>query len=359
MKVRALLDSSHKIPAWLEWRICNPFEKIRNDGIDVDCVWLDIGNKLEDDVDILVLPRLIVDQSNQEAVAKWFEDIKSNGTRLIYEADDDIWSPEYASQLSKIYWKETYQIDKLIPILDILEMNRKAALWTLNQCDAMTVSTIPLQEYVEELLEDSRKQVYWVPNAVDIEKFKSGLNNITQEGDIVTIGWAGGRRAENDLDEMIEGWCRIAASRSNVRFVVGGWIPDSIKNNKWLEGKLITHEWKTTTQYASSMQVDIGCCAISDNPFNNRKSAIKSWEYSLAGAAVVAQGQIYRDEPTILVAENVDDWTMFLEWLVDSKDNRQSIQAPMERHVENYHNLVPNYRNWVGVYEDVTNNVVV
>ena len=355
MKVRALIDSNlnSNMPAWLEWRILNPYQYINRIKIDVGDMWVPVGMQLDEDLDVLVVPRLVVEPIHQKQVGEWFDSIKANGTKIVYETDDDIFSPDYVTQLSRIYWNEEESIDKLIPILDILDIRRQAALWTMNQCDAVTVSVEALGNYVRTLTD---KPVYVIQNALDIIKYKQGLSENIDYDNYITIGWSGGRRTEHDLDDMVEAWSRIASECVDVKFVVGGWTPKSIKNNKWLGGKLIEHEWKSTTEYASSMQVDIGCCAVGNNPFASRKSPIKSWEFSISGAAVVASKTVYENEPTILIANNAEEWYQNLMFFIKNKDARKELNTSMVRHVHSYHDLQYEYGRWIDVYNGVITN---
>src|SRR5690606_34301113 len=109
-------------------------------------------------------------------------------------------------------------LELLIPILDVLELRRNAALWTLQQCDFVTVSVSALHSYVRTLTD---KPVFVVPNAFNIDKFKLGLIE-KQKEDVITIGWSGGRRNELDIADMVVGWERIADTYDNVKFIVGG-----------------------------------------------------------------------------------------------------------------------------------------
>src|SRR5690242_1321455 len=105
MKIRAMIEDQDNIAPWLQWRITNPYEILRKRGIDADIMWANVGENVDADIDIMVLPRLVVAYHDREAAKEWFHEIKSNGTRIVFEADDDIWSESYVEQLSKVYWK--------------------------------------------------------------------------------------------------------------------------------------------------------------------------------------------------------------------------------------------------------------
>lgn len=352
MKVRALIDHHSKIPAWLEWRITNPYKHFRLHEIDANHTWAPIGWQFEKDIDILVLPRLIVERGDRDRVLEWFNSIKANGTKLVYECDDDIFSEFYVSQLSSVYWNPNKPIEMLPPLLDELEHRRQNAIWTMLQCDAVTVSSKSLGVYVQTL---TSAPVYVLENAIDIEKFEAGLKTPIRNNDYVFIGWAGGRRSENDLEQMFEAWIKLLEQRDNVRFVIAGWTPAIVKQNKAFLGKLVGLPWKETDNYASNYQVDIGCCSVNDNPFGHRKSPIKAFEYGLAGASVVASEVVYAEEPIIMIAKDVDEWLMLLKHQVDDSIFRKVHAEIYNKHVKSYHDLKYNWVAWYKVYEEIIN----
>lgn len=355
MKIRALINTkgAEEIPAWFQWRITNPFEHMNKYGIDIDArhEWAPIGWQFDPDLDILILPRIDVKDYEKQEVQKWFKAIQANGTKLIYECDDDVFSEDYVSQLAKLYWTPDKPIEMLSPLIDELERRRRDALWTLLQCDAVTVSSKALGAYVKTL---TTAPVHVVNNAIDVDKFERGLGPLIPRGEFVFIGWAGGMRTTNDLEIMLEAWVKLAEQRPQVRFIFGGWSPKGISAlHPTLVDKAATTKWLPVSEYGKNYQVDIGCCAINDNGFGRKKSPIKSWEYALAGAAVVASNVVYEDEPIILIAETVDDWLIYLKHLVDDEQARQTNASLFKQHVLQYHSLEYEWYNWKSTYQDI------
>jgi hypothetical protein len=110
---------------------------------------------------------------------------------------------------------------------------------------------------------------------------------------------------------MAEAWARIAQRYPDVRFVVAGHQPDVIYRQDIPLDRIIRLPIAPLDQYPTMHQVTIGCCAVADSPFSRCKTPIKLWEYTLAGAAVVATPMLYTDCMIPwhhAVAETTDQW---------------------------------------------------
>lgn len=355
LKIRALVhtvDSESQLPGYLRWRITSPFKHIRDYRWDAQTMWVPIGTTLDSDIDILIVPRVIPTDDAKPRVEEWYKQIRSNGTKIVYEADDDIWSESYVGCLSKVGWSPDRGRDLLIALIDELQNRTKQALWMLKQCDAVTVSTKPLASYVQTITD---APVYVVPNALDYNLFKQGLKDNQSWGDTnqITIGWAGGRRNESDLTDMVEGWARYAVEDSSVLFVVSGWVPEIIKNEPRLDGRYISIPFAPMESYANVMQVDIGCVSVSNEPFSLRKSPIKSWEYALAGAMVLGSKNLYEQEPLIVTCERPSDWVRALRYYVKYKETRTKLAEAFQMHVRQFHLLETEYYNWIETYANI------
>jgi glycosyltransferase involved in cell wall biosynthesis len=356
MKIEAI-NASGILPAWFEWRVSKPFRFINNAGQHYAYVTKkDIGDYIAPDVNVLVLPRVIVGRPNRAEAEKWFNSIKNNGTTLVYESDDDIWSESYVSnQIGAIQFdfdKESFNSETLSVFVDIMEENRADALWTLQQCNGATVSTKALQTY---LIKIGGIPVVCVENAIDVDGFVSSLSN--EKYDCLTVGWAGGRRNPDDLNEMIEAWIKLA-ERVDINFVVAGWKPPQLEkeNCKALFDRIKYIPWDNIHTYGRGMQVDVGCCAVAPTDFNSRKSLIKTWEFALAGAVVVGSDFLYKDEPFIFPCKSVGDWVAVIKYLLKDASTRKLMNSIGVQHVKDYHDLKYNHYRWTDAYEWIMDN---
>src|SRR5215471_6851509 len=140
MKIRAMINEQVEVPAWLKWRIQYPYQHLRKYGIDAKQFWMDFTAP-EEDFDILVLPRIIASKADRHLIETWFKILHKSGIRIVFEADDDIWSESYIEHIAKVMIKRDSSIDDVSKILGELTSRSQEARWMMNQCDAVTVST--------------------------------------------------------------------------------------------------------------------------------------------------------------------------------------------------------------------------
>src|SRR5215207_6710047 len=166
IKIRAMVDESTKAQAWSEWRITNPFNYLKSYSIDAETMWCEIGDDI--DCDILVLPRLVVGTKDQQVVSEWFLKLKSKGIKIVYECDDDIFSPFYVQQMVAVNYKEEFGQDILVRVVDEFDQRARDSRWVLDQCDAVTCSTKSLGIYLQSI---TNIPIFVIPNALDVRKF--------------------------------------------------------------------------------------------------------------------------------------------------------------------------------------------
>lgn len=345
LKLAALVQAS--APPHLAWRIIRPFCRMQRAGIDARLVWAERLADLElpAGLDVLVLPSITCREEDRELMAGWAADLRARGVLLVFECDDDLFSESYYGHMRQRYVDLDAPPDSVDYFLDRLRVEHEGMLWVLRHCDGATVSSEPLAELLRTYTD---RPVIVVPNALDVEAFRAGLVERPPWADHLTIGWAGWRRPERDLAPMAEAWGRIAGRYPDVRFVVAGWQPDVIYRHVPHE-RIIAVGWQTIETYPSGMQVDIGCCAVADLPFNRCKTPIKAWEYALAGAAVVATPTLYGEEAA-RKAETVDEWERALAVLVTDPVVRQNYQCVEARRVLSWHDLDGQYTRWPAAY---------
>jgi glycosyltransferase involved in cell wall biosynthesis len=337
------------------WRIVRPLTRLAEQGADASWCWLDddelptrpIGGA------VVVLQRVTVKGRNRRQVNAWVDRLRAAGAAaIVYECDDDIFSPaylDYIEQSGRIY---TGDRAKLLT-------EAQAQLWAMQACDAVTVSTEPLatvaRQYTDAL-------VYTIPNAIDVEWYRDHLiprpewhpfDSQARSGQALTVGWAGGRRPESDLAPMAEAWGRIARRYPRVRFVVAGWQHDVIYQHVELD-RIIRVPWREVPDYPPAYQTTIGCCIAPDNAFSRCKSPIKAWEYGLAGACVVASPALYRDCVSVgCQASDVDAWEWTISGLMDDDIARREYRDGLRWHVDEYHALSANLHRWAETYHAI------
>lgn len=346
------LPSSYGHADW-HWRVQRPWTRLAERGIDVATCWLGSDDRPTiSPAGRLVILQRVVKAGSEAEVASWVQSLRDAGAiGVVFEIDDDEISP------AVLEWMESAGgLERIVRAR--LERERLGLLWTMQASDAVTVSTEPLSEVVRQYTD---APVLVVPNAIDVEWFTARLAPRPEWADVLTIGWAGGRRPEADLEPMAQAWARIATRYPHVRFIVAGWQSDVIYRE--LDAvdaidRIIRVPWLDLDRYPEAYQTDIGCCPLADTPFNRAKSPIKSWEFALAGAAVVASPTVYHD----CVYGGPDsgprtdgDWEAVLELLVSDPYFRRG--DGLREHVERQHSLTASLGAWVRAYSEIAASV--
>jgi hypothetical protein len=175
--------------------------------------------------------------------------------------------------------------------------------------------------------------------------------------DRVTIGWAGGRRPHDDLLPMAEAWSRVARRVPHAFFLVVGddrhLLSQYVSSDHLHRVSWVRH----VPHYPMAMQVDIGCCPLANNAFNQMKTPIKSWEFALGGGAVVASptlyGQDVADGFTGRLAVTADDWEAALMDLIEHPDRRATYQQALAARVERLHALDTELWRWPATWRAI------
>lgn len=290
--------------------------------------------------DGFILPRMSWRPNERYLAVHWFDMLRRAGRFVVYDADDDIFNPDLNARTVALGFAEGRSADQL-------EAERAERIWAMQQADGVTVSTQRLATVVRSLTD---RPVIVVPNAIDIPWFRRVLAGRARQVPAPTIGWAGGKRPDDDLKAMATAWTRIADRFEPVTFVVQGHVPPVVVNAVPAD-RLVVIPWLPLHVYpAGLVDVDIACCSVADERFNHSKSPIKAYEAAVAGAAVVATPTVYgrtiEHGRTGYLAVTADEWEAALASLVESYAHRRMIARRLLRHVERKCSLVENFWRW-------------
>lgn len=271
------------------------------------------------------LAREFIDRMHRVGLAVWFE------------CDDDLF-----------LHIEDHLIDDPVKLRQARE-----AIRTVELCDGIIVST-PRLKTVTMLATGGVIPVAVCPNLLDHDWWRMIQRQAPRVVPPLTIGWAGARRLDNDLAAMVAGWRAVAERHPRVRFVVQGHCPPLI-TGAIPPARLTVLPWIELAKYpAGLVNVDIGCCAVDDTPFNACKSVIKAMEYGASGAAVVATSALYRDiirhNDTGLVANTAEEWAAGLSALVEDGQRRRVLARRLRKEVAERHNLQTGAVRWVDAF---------
>jgi glycosyltransferase involved in cell wall biosynthesis len=279
----------------------------------------------------------------------WFASIRRAGKFVALDLDDDIVSENETRRRVDLQWMEGKTVAQL-------EAERFERIWVAQTVDAITVSTQRLATIVRQYTD---RPVHVVGNAIDLQWFRAVLRATPRTVPGLTVGWAGGKRSDADVREMAMAWQKVAARypSSVVNFVVAGYLPPIIKE-LIPEDRLTVLGWRPLETYpASYRQIDIGCCSVAPTMFNAAKTAIKSYEHSAAGAAVVASPLLYSkviDHGTSgYIAQTVEEWDEALSRLIESPSLRSMMARRLLKVVEKKHSLAGNLWRWPAAWQQI------
>jgi glycosyltransferase involved in cell wall biosynthesis len=324
------------------WRVLQPVTALERAGYPAgwDFKSASLLGMVAPHVDGYLLPRISWPATHRSTAEAWFETNRRNGKFCVYDMDDDILTSQETHRRVDLNWTEGKSFEQL-------EGERFQRIWALQQCDGVTVTTQRLATIARSY---TTKPVIVVPNAIDIPWFRGIVQQTKRQIPGLTIGWAGGRRHDRDVEEMAIAWGRIARRYRDVTFVVQGHQPEVIREHV-PDYRLVSLPWMKAETYPSGIaQVDIGCCAVADTPFNRAKSPIKAMEHAVAGAAVVASETLYsgilENGNSGYIAETADEWEEWLTDLIEHPARRSMMARRLLKTVEKRHSLAGNLHRW-------------
>jgi glycosyltransferase involved in cell wall biosynthesis len=329
------------------WRVLMPFTELQRQGYP----GIEWGPRNDDRLaavvhkfEAVILPRLHWPLEERAKSERWFDALHRAGIAIIYEVDDDMFSDDF---VKRIMWKELYT-------REYAEQRRECILFAIRSSDGVTVSSQRLATMVRQYTD---KPVKVVPNFIDLRWFREIQKKAQRIIPGLTIGWAGSFRPSTDIDIMAEAWGRLARKHPEVKFVIQGRALDVVYENVPKE-QIVQLEWLPIHKYpASLVNIDIGCCSLSDTKFNRAKTYIKAMEYAVSGAAVVASptvyGQIVEDGVNGFIASTVDEWEAALTNLVEDYTLRHAMNKALLAKVKKYHSLETQAWRWLEAWDEI------
>lgn len=333
-------------PSW--WRVLQPFRALQAQGYPAEWEYTTsaLTRALSTRFDAVLLPRLSWPPSAHAVAAAWVAEHKAAGRLILYDCDDDLFTAGAMHRLREV-WKPDERMEQL-------DAERYERIWALQQADGVTVSTVPLARIVASF---TAAPVHVVPNAIDVSWLRGVVRGAQRRTAYPTIGWAGGKRHDADLAPVAEAWRRIAARYPTVTFVVQGHAPPII-TDAVPPDRLVVIPWMSLDRYPLGlMEVDIACCSVSADRWNQNKSGIKAYEAAIAGAAVVASptvyGELIEHEHTGYLAETADEWDAGLSALIARPALRAIMATRLRKRVERQHSLKGELWRWPAAWSAI------
>jgi glycosyltransferase involved in cell wall biosynthesis len=330
------------------WRITSPMSELFRRGY--PCY---VGqNKDEettnyiDQMDAVILPRLSWKPEDQPAGLAWRDMLHAIGVSMIFEWDDDVFTERIVRRAAEVYPEENKSEAEW-------DEERLSRIFAIQIADGITCSTPRLATVIRQYVEVPVKVV---PNLIDLHWWRYVQRTAKRGLPEPVIGWAGGRRPDRDAEPMAVAWERIAKRHPEARFVVAGWQPAIY--SRIPDRQLVRSPWLPVLEYPKNyLGVDIGCCPLSEEPFNRAKSPIKSFEWAASGAAVVASptvyGQVIDHGKTGYLASTSDDWEWAIERLLSDRKRRRKMARRLLEVVERDWSLDRHVHKWVDAWTDI------
>lgn len=292
---------------------------------------------------------MVFQRHHQEELLGKLRYAKSVGIKTIYELDDDILNtPEGFIEPYKFY------SDPKV---------RAGILAFMAEADAMTVSTMPLAQVAQQYTKG--KPIYVLENAQAVAEWQRAYEEkqAMPESDTVTIGWMASGSHTIDVPVVSEALHAIMDKHKNVRLHCIGWVGFE-QLGEWSKDyreRINVHGWIDISVLPFAMKdFDLGIAPLTDCPFNQSKSNIKTLQYWNLGIPCVAS-------PLIPYAETIEhgvdgflpennapaDWYAALDMLVTDKTMRKEMGASGRKKLFAKYDMKDNVRNWIRVFDRV------
>lgn len=327
------------------WRVLLPFSELQRQGYQGIEWGLRDDNRLgalAHRFDAVILPRLHWPPDERAKADKWFDALHRAGMSILYELDDDLFSDDFERRLVQLHGY----------VAEEAKERRGCIMHTIQRCDGVTVSSQRVATMLRQYLD---VPIRVVPNYIDLRWFQKVQKDAVRKVDGLTIGWAGGIRPDSDVAMMAQAWREIARKYPHVTFVIQGHHAKTFYEQVPNE-RIAMLDWMPIHSYPAGLKnVDIGCCPLSNTPFNRAKTYIKAMEYAASGAAVVASptvyGQIIEHGVDGYLAETVDGWIEHLSRLVEDYTHRKQLSKALLAKVRREHTLEKNAWRWVEAWD--------
>lgn len=335
------------------WRVFTPMTALEKAGYRSgwDMNDNDLVSTVAHRFDGFILPRISWQPEHREMAVNWFAAAHRAGKFCVYETDDDGLTRAETERRIELQWTDGKSFERL-------EQERAERIWCMQQCDGVTVSTPRLATIVRQFTD---KPVIVVPNAIDLPWFQGIIRGTERQIPGLTIGWAGGRRHDRDVADMAIAWGHIARRYPSVTFVIMGHQPPVVDEHVPAD-RIARLPWMPLEQYpAGYKEIDIGCAAIADIPFNRAKSPIKALEYGAAGAAVVASPLLYSSiidhGSSGFIADSAAEWEDALSELIERPSLRSMMAGRLLKTIKKHHTLAGNLANWPNAWSRIAESV--
>jgi glycosyltransferase involved in cell wall biosynthesis len=257
-----------------------------------------------------------IQRANHEHFTELIPFLQAQGKKIIYDLDDCMWEIP-ASNLAHRYY----------PKKELQKLNA-----VVRCCDAITVTTVPLAEYMQKLFPD--KKIVIIPNHLP-----HWDTTVKPKNEKIKIGWAGSYTHNGDFHHKLVDSMRDFAKKykDTTEWYAFGFQP------KYMKDFTTALPWSETTQFQADFAAqnwDIGVIVAQDNTFNRCKSNLKYLEYSQIKCVSIAHDTypythtLTHKEDGLIVVNEKKEWREYLEWMITDEKARLTIATNAYEHVK-------------------------
>lgn len=209
-------------------------------------------------------------------------------------------------------------------------------------------------EYLAERLREYNKNVYVIPNYMDLEYWDMPVES---DHDKVRICYVGSVTHLTDVRMIAPALRKVLKKYSDKSelLMVGDlrWrdLFAGVNNVECFLGVPFEN-------YASrlcGLEMDIGLAPLKASEFNRCKTHIKWLENSIAGGATVASPTVYdrviRHGENGFIAKTTEEWVKYLSLLIEDSTLRKNVASRARSEVLREHSLETHAQDWEKVYQ--------
>lgn len=255
--------------------------------------------------------------------------MKKNGTKLIYEIDDDLFNVPKWNPASEVLGKKAVQ--------DNIK-------YFLSNVHAIFTTT----EHLKQLYSPYCERVYVLPNSVDFDIIHKPPRNSAKK----VICWQGSQSHDRDVSLMMPALKELV-KRQDV--FIKMW---QIKTDIPEIYQVPYVQFADFYQMFSQLDGYLGLAPLTTVFFNKSKSNLKWLEYTVHGMATIASkvgpyADSIEHEKTGLLIEDNHDWLDAINYLLDNPEKHAELVKNATAVVKEKYDVSKNYIMWENALNEV------
>lgn len=261
---------------------------------------------------------IVMSQPRGEKWRALIERLQSNGTKILYEADDNIHG---IHQHEDHNWAKAYAPENLHH-------------WEI--CAAQADGVLASTQAVADSLAPFNPHRWIARNGVDPQRYT--FEPHAHQAGFLRIGWSGATGHRKAAQPWLDMVARVMERNPKTGFIsIGEPLALDMLDRGLDRGRVLAVPWLAVENYPAAMSMfDVAIAPGGDSPFQLAKSQLRFYESALAGAPLVANAKIYdeiEDGVSGFLATGVEEAEEALEILVRDEMERVRIASEAEQYV--------------------------